>query len=120
MRIGLDEWDREFLAKYDKQRFIIVEVSAKNYVALATWSSPLESFTSFIISALNVPLQAAIQLEMNDLMNIISQSIAETIRGKSPEEIRQFFGLKKEFTPDEEAEIRRQNSELQVFEAILR
>ena len=37
------------------------------------------------------------------------RTVATMIKGKSPEEIRKLFHIKNDFTPEEEAQIRREN-----------
>jgi S-phase kinase-associated protein 1 len=37
------------------------------------------------------------------------RTVAGMIKGKSPEEIRKLFNIKNDFTPDEEAQIKREN-----------
>ncbi|KAF7840997.1 SKP1-like protein 1A [Senna tora] len=40
---------------------------------------------------------------------VIDIGVADMIKGKMPEEIRKTFNIKNDFTPEEEAEIRREN-----------
>ena len=37
------------------------------------------------------------------------QTVADMIKGRTPEEIRKTFYIKNDFTPEEEAEIRKEN-----------
>ena len=37
------------------------------------------------------------------------QTVADIIKGKTPEEIRAYFNIKNDFTPEEEEEVRREN-----------
>lgn len=60
-------------------------------------------------------IMAANYLEVTDLFHRTCQSVADKIAGKSPEEIRRIFNITNDFTPEEEAEIRRQNA--WVFES---
>ncbi|XP_038892847.1 SKP1-like protein 14 [Benincasa hispida] len=60
-------------------------------------------------------IMAANYLEVTDLFHQTCQSVADKIAGKSPEEIRKIFNITNDFTPEEEAEIRRQNA--WVFES---
>ncbi|CAN0922876.1 SKP1-like protein 4 [Linum grandiflorum] len=39
----------------------------------------------------------------------VDQTVADMIKGKTPEEIRETFNIKNDFTPEEEAEVRREN-----------
>ncbi|XBI43590.1 hypothetical protein VPH35_108342 [Triticum aestivum] len=48
---------------------------------------------------------------VNGLLDLTCQTVAvaDMIKGKTPEEIRKTFNIKNDFTPEEEAEIRREN-----------
>ncbi|XP_026450382.1 SKP1-like protein 4 [Papaver somniferum] len=48
---------------------------------------------------------AANYLNIKDLLELTTQKVADTIKGKTPEQIRKYFYIKKDFTPEEEAEI---------------
>lgn len=52
---------------------------------------------------------AANYLNIKPLLNSGCKVVAEMIRGKSPEEIRKTFNIVNDFTPEEEAAIRREN-----------
>jgi S-phase kinase-associated protein 1 len=52
---------------------------------------------------------AANYLNHAALLDVACQAVADMICGKTPEEIRAAFGIRNDFTPDEEAEIRAQN-----------
>ncbi|XP_038719021.1 SKP1-like protein 1A [Tripterygium wilfordii] len=52
---------------------------------------------------------AANFLEIKGLLELSCQTVANMIKGKTPEEIRKNFNIKNDFTEEEEAEIRREN-----------
>jgi S-phase kinase-associated protein 1 len=52
---------------------------------------------------------AANYLNMAPLLDLTCQKVANMIKGKTPEEIRQTFGICNDFTPEEEEEVRREN-----------
>ena len=52
---------------------------------------------------------AANYLDIKALVDVGCKTVANMIKGKSPEEIRQTFNIKNDFTPEEEAQIRREN-----------
>ncbi|KAI8554029.1 hypothetical protein RHMOL_Rhmol05G0065500 [Rhododendron molle] len=56
---------------------------------------------------LSAHLQAANYLNIKSLLDSASQTVADMIKGKSPEEIRKTFNIKNDFTPEEEEEVRR-------------
>ncbi|KAF5735925.1 SKP1-like protein 1B isoform X2 [Tripterygium wilfordii] len=51
-------------------------------------------------------LLAANYLNIPRLLELLFQTVVDIIRGKTPEEIREVFGIKNDFTPEEEAEFR--------------
>lgn len=53
--------------------------------------------------------QAANYLNIKGLLDLTCQTVADMIKGKTPEEIRKTFNIKNDFTPEEEEEVRREN-----------
>ena len=54
-------------------------------------------------------IMAAYHLDIKGLLNIGCKTVANMIKGKTPEEIRRTFNIKNDFTPEEEEQIRREN-----------
>ncbi|KAK7270000.1 hypothetical protein RIF29_22853 [Crotalaria pallida] len=54
-------------------------------------------------------IMAANYLDIKSLLDLICQTVADMIKGKSPEEIRKIFNIKNDFTPEEEEEIKKEN-----------
>ncbi|KAI3836251.1 hypothetical protein MKX03_018030 [Papaver bracteatum] len=52
---------------------------------------------------------AANYLNIKELLDLTCQTVADMIKGKTPEEIRKTFNIKNDFTPEEEEEVRREN-----------
>ncbi|GLJ33192.1 hypothetical protein SUGI_0668550 [Cryptomeria japonica] len=48
-------------------------------------------------------------MEIRNLLYLICQTVAERIKGKSSEEVREIFNIQNDLTPEEEEEIRREN-----------
>ncbi|XP_037456060.1 SKP1-like protein 1 [Triticum dicoccoides] len=54
-------------------------------------------------------IQAASYLKIKGLLDLTCQTVVDMIRGKTPEEIRNFFNIKNDYLPEEEEKIRRGN-----------
>lgn len=52
---------------------------------------------------------AANYLNIKGLLDLTCQTVADMIKGKTPEEIRKTFNIKNDFTPEEEEEVRREH-----------
>ncbi|KAL5206089.1 hypothetical protein ABZP36_034298 [Zizania latifolia] len=55
-------------------------------------------------------MMAANYLNIKGLLDLACQRTADLMKGKSPEQIRQTFGIKNDFTPEEEEAIRKENA----------
>jgi S-phase kinase-associated protein 1 len=53
--------------------------------------------------------QAANDLDIKALLDVGCKTVANMIKGKSPDEIRKTFNIQNDFTPEEEEQIRREN-----------
>ncbi|KAM0842972.1 hypothetical protein ACQ4PT_058025 [Festuca glaucescens] len=54
-------------------------------------------------------IRAANYLDIKQLLDLCCQTVADSIKSKSVEEIRALFGIENDFTAEEEAEIRKEN-----------
>lgn len=52
---------------------------------------------------------AANYLNIKSLLDLTCQTVANMIKGKTPEDIRNTFNIANDFTPEEEEEVRREN-----------
>uniref|UniRef100_A0A9I9D0Y6 SKP1-like protein n=3 Tax=Cucumis melo TaxID=3656 RepID=A0A9I9D0Y6_CUCME len=73
---------------------------------LKTWDS---EFVKVDQATLFDLILAANYLNIKSLLDLTCQTVADMIKGKTPEEIRKTFNIKNDFTPEEEEEVRREN-----------
>ncbi|XP_043925835.1 S-phase kinase-associated protein 1 [Protopterus annectens] len=53
--------------------------------------------------------KAANYLDIKGLLDVTCKTVANMIKGKTPEEIRKTFNIKNDFTEEEEAQVRKEN-----------
>ncbi|KAI4308511.1 hypothetical protein L6164_031575 [Bauhinia variegata] len=54
-------------------------------------------------------IMAANYLNIKSLLDLTCGAVANMIKGKSPEEIREIFNIENDYTPEEKEEVRRDN-----------
>lgn len=69
----------------------------------------LEQFRQMDNSTLFSTILASNYLDYAELLDFCCSAVASMIRGKSPEEIRAHFGIKNDFTAEEQEQIRKEN-----------
>lgn len=77
---AITEFNRKFLDEHGDTEHLCALITAANY--------------------LNIP----------SLMDLTAQAIADKIKGKTPQQIREIFKIKNDFTPEEEEEVRKENA----------
>ncbi|KAM4099282.1 hypothetical protein ACJW30_07G145900 [Castanea mollissima] len=81
--------------------------SSKSNEELKAWD------TQFIDVDLNVLfdlIMAANYLNVKGLLDLTCQTVADMMKGMTPEQIRKKFNIVNDFTPEEEEEVRRENA----------
>ncbi|KAK3120084.1 hypothetical protein QOZ80_9AG0681320 [Eleusine coracana subsp. coracana] len=73
---------------------------------LKNWDADFVKVDQATLDECNI---AANYLNIKGLLDLTCQTVADMIKGKTPEEIRKTFNIKNDFTPEEEEEIRREN-----------
>ncbi|KAJ4848363.1 SKP1-like protein 13 [Turnera subulata] len=59
--------------------------------------------------ALTDLMMAANFLDIKGLLDLVAQTLANMITGKSPEEVRRMWNIKNDFTPEEAEKVRKEN-----------
>lgn len=75
----IDAWDAEFIGNPPDQSFLFELILAANF------------------------------LDIKPLLDLTCKTVANMIKGKTPEDIRRTFGIKNDFTPEEEEQVRKEN-----------
>jgi S-phase kinase-associated protein 1 len=91
----IEEWDQKFMQVDQEMLFEII---------LARFP-----FTSQSARTCANKQQAANYLDIKALLDVGCKTVANMIKGKSPDEIRKTFNIQNDFTPEEEEQIRREN-----------
>lgn len=79
----------------------------KEIVNFSEWDT--EFLNTLDMEVLFELIKAANYLDIKGLLNMTCQNVANMMKGKSAEEIRQIFNIKNDFTPEEEEQIRKEN-----------
>ncbi|KAG2548887.1 SKP1-like protein 13 [Panicum virgatum] len=77
---GLEAWDYKFIADLPDNSALFAVILAANYLAI------------------------------EDLVDLGCTAVADKMRGKTPEQIRVAFDIENDYTPEQEAEVRRENA----------
>lgn len=80
--------------------------AVKSEDEIKTWDN---EFTKVDQSTLFELILAANYLNIKSLLDLTCLTVANMIKGKTPEEIRKTFNIENDFTPEEEEEVRREN-----------
>ncbi|KAL9819813.1 putative S-phase kinase-associated protein [Arabidopsis thaliana] len=68
-----------------------------------------EKFMDLEQSTIFELILAANYLNIKSLLDLTCQTVADMIKGKTPEEIRSTFNIENDFTPEEEEAVRKEN-----------
>ncbi|PIA44653.1 hypothetical protein AQUCO_01700330v1 [Aquilegia coerulea] len=88
------------------KKHVEVEGQSTDQEELKTWDA---DFIKVDQATLYDLILAANYLNIKSLLDLTCQTVADMIKGKTPEEIRKTFNIKNDFTPEEEEEVRREN-----------
>ncbi|XP_048573867.1 SKP1-like protein 1 isoform X2 [Triticum urartu] len=118
--IPLPNIDSKILSKVIEycKKHVQADSSSSTSTAAAAPAEDLKSFDAEFVKVDQATLfdliLAANYLNIKGLLDLTTiglagYTVADMIKGKTPEEIRKTFNIKNDFTPEEEAEIRREN-----------
>jgi S-phase kinase-associated protein 1 len=82
-------------------------VNDKSLDNIRPWTLQLKSTSSW--GPISEIIMAANYLNIENLQTDCCKYIAYQMKGKTPEEIREMFGLENDFTPEEEEEIKKEH-----------
>lgn len=103
----------EKVIEYCKKHAELPDESEKDVIKQTTEQEEMEKwdkeFTKVDQGTLFELILAANYLNIKPLLDLTCQTVANMIKGKTPEEIRQTFNIVNDFTPEEEEEVRREN-----------
>ncbi|KAG7579813.1 S-phase kinase-associated protein 1-like [Arabidopsis thaliana x Arabidopsis arenosa] len=94
------------IIEYCKKHVDDVDSEAKNELVM-TWDA--EFMKNIDMETLFKLLIAADYLKVKGLIDLTSQTIADYVKDKSPNEFREIFNIENDYTPEEEEELRKQN-----------
>ncbi|CAL9168078.1 unnamed protein product [Musa hybrid cultivar] len=103
----IKSWDAEFVKVDQATLFDLILVRYLN--ASSSLIVLYSYYVAFFVSMIWWCIQAANYLNIKGLLDLTCQTVADMIKGKTPEEIRKTFNIKNDFTPEEEEEVRREN-----------
>ncbi|XP_050262234.1 SKP1-like protein 1B [Quercus robur] len=81
--------------------------SSKSNEELKAWDTQFINVDQNVLFDL---IMAANYLNVKGLLDLTCQTVADMIKGKTPEQIRAIFNIVNDFTPEEEEEVRRENA----------
>lgn len=95
--------------EHHKEDPVVLEERAeeKRTDDIAPWD---QEFCQVDQSTLFELILAANFLDIKPLLDLTCKTVANMIKGKTPEEIRKTFNIKNDFTPEEEEQIRKENA----------
>lgn len=93
--VEISEWDATFLNVDQEMLFEIL------LVRVSRWLPAIAVLTTWF--------QAANYLDIGVLLDVGCKTVANMIKGKSPDEMRRILNVHNDFTEEEEEQIRREN-----------
>ncbi|KAH7663334.1 S-phase kinase-associated protein 1 [Dioscorea alata] len=112
--IALDNVTSNILSKVIKYCKKHIEFTLNDTIKNETLTKDLKSWDEDFINVDRMIvfelLQAASYLNINGLIDLCCQAVAEMMKGKSPDEMRMILNIKNDYTPEEEEEVRKEIS----------
>ncbi|KAG6504086.1 hypothetical protein ZIOFF_036414 [Zingiber officinale] len=100
----LKSWDDNFVKVDQATLFELISCNALIVILFLMIPKDL-----FCIDSIFWCIQAANYMDIKGLLDLLCQSVADMITGKTPKEIRKTFNIKNDFTPEEEEKVRRES-----------
>lgn len=99
----------EFCKHYTKEKMVEIEKPLKSANLREVVDEWYAKYIEVDMPLLFKLIMGANYLEIQPLLDLGCAKVASQIKNKSPEEIRETFGIKNDFTPEEEKQIREEN-----------
>lgn len=88
------------------------EVNSRNLKQILNFTQSQnkdEFLSSFDRSTLLELINSTNYMDYKELLDLTMKEIVKNIKGKTPQEIREYFGIQSDFTPEEEEQVRKEN-----------
>ena len=94
----ITSWDADFL------KVCVIRMFFKTQKFIVFFLHQVDQGTLFEL------ILAANYLDIRSLLDVTCKTVANMIKGKTPDEIRKTFNIKNDFTPAEEEQVRKENT----------
>lgn len=99
----------EFVNYHDKTP-VVMATHPRSECMIETQSEWDAAYCDVPMDTLEALIAAANFLDIRPLVYVLCRSVADMIKGRTPEEIRETFGIENDFSPEELAQVRLENA----------
>lgn len=97
----------EYMKYHTEHQGVVSEIKDERTDDISPWDLDYCKVEQAVMFEL---ILAANYLDIKDLLDLGCKTIANSIKGKTPEEIRKLYNIISDFTPEEEEQVRVENS----------
>ncbi|KAG8739924.1 hypothetical protein FRC10_004985 [Ceratobasidium sp. 414] len=106
MRLGTISSTKRVVFRIEKESGNSIDNPRRQVSEIGEWD---QKFIQVDQEMLFEIILAANYLDIKGLLDVGCKTVADTIKGKTPAEIRRHFNIVNDYTPEEEAQIKREN-----------